>query len=101
MEMSPPRGREPLDVRDKGDVEGNSFSRTCIPGHETAQRWGVEVRQELVFIGQGLKHETIQKILDKCLLNYKEIKMGPEKWEEAIADVGKIQLILDYGDDEE
>ena len=52
-------------------------------------------------IGQGLKHETIQKILDKCLLNYKEIKMGPEKWEEAIADVGKIQLILDYGDDEE
>ena len=52
-------------------------------------------------IGQGLKHETIQKILDKCLLNYKEIKMGPEKWEEAIADVGKIQLTLDYGDDEE
>jgi hypothetical protein len=27
--------------------------------------------------------------------------MGPEKWEEAIADVGKIQLTLDYGDDEE
>jgi G3E family GTPase len=58
-------------------------------------------RQELVFIGQGLKHETIQKILDKCLLDDKEMKMGPEKWGEAFADVDKIQLTLDFGDDEE
>ena len=26
-------------------------------------------RQELVFIGQNLKHEIIQEILDNCLLN--------------------------------
>eukprot|EP00090_Calanus_glacialis_P023284 TRINITY_DN3589_c0_g1_i4.p1 TRINITY_DN3589_c0_g1~~TRINITY_DN3589_c0_g1_i4.p1 ORF type:complete len:532 (+),score=161.05 TRINITY_DN3589_c0_g1_i4:62-1597(+) len=58
-------------------------------------------RQGLVFIGQGLKHETIQKILDKCLLDDKEMKMGPEKWGEAFADVDKIQLTLDFGDDEE
>jgi len=58
-------------------------------------------RQELVFIGQGLKHEAIQKILDECLLNDEEMDMGPGKWEEAFADVDKIQLTLDYGDDEE
>jgi len=58
-------------------------------------------RQELVFIGQGLKHEAIQKILDECLLNDEEMDMGPEKWEEAFADVDKIQLTLDYGDEED
>jgi len=58
-------------------------------------------RQELVFIGQGLKHEAIQKILDICLLNDEEMEMGPEKWEEVFADVDKIQLTLDYGDEED
>ena len=56
-------------------------------------------RQELVFIGQGLKHEAIQKLLDKCLLDDKEMEMGPEKWEEEFADVDKLQLSL--GDDDE
>merc|ERR1712083_1089355 len=54
-------------------------------------------RQELVFIGQGLKHDAIQKILDKCLLNDEEMEM----WAEAFADVDKIQLTLDDGGDEE
>ena len=58
-------------------------------------------RQELVFIGQALKHEAIQKILDQCLLNDEEMEMGPEKWAEAFADVDKIQLALDEGDDDE
>merc|ERR1712029_1007270 len=58
-------------------------------------------RQELVFIGQGLKHETIQKILDQCLLNDEEMEMGPEKWGEAFADVDKIQLTLEDVDNEE
>ena len=49
-------------------------------------------RQELVFIGQGLKHETIQKILDQCLLDDMEMALGPDKWEESMADVDKIQL---------
>ena len=56
-------------------------------------------RQELVFIGQGLKHEAIQKLLDQCLLDDEEMEMGPEKWEEEFADVDKLQL--DLGDDDE
>ena len=41
-------------------------------------------RQELVFIGTGLKHEIIQKELDQCLLNDQEMELGPEKWEETM-----------------
>ena len=58
-------------------------------------------RQELVLIGQALKHEAIQKILDQCLLHDEEMEMGPEKLAEAFADVDKIQLALDEGDDDE
>ena len=58
-------------------------------------------RQELVFIGQALKHEAIQKILDQCLLHDEEMEIGPEKLAEAFADVDKIQLALDEGDDDE
>merc|ERR1719341_3141048 len=61
-------------------------------------------RQGLVFIGRGLKHEAIQKILDECLLTDKEMEMGPDEWWEAFADVVKIQLTLDgdmEGEEEE
>ena len=52
-------------------------------------------RQELVFIGTGLKHEIIQKELDQCLLNDQEMELGPEKWEETMTSLDKIQLELD------
>jgi len=58
-------------------------------------------RQEIVFIGQNMKHEVIQKILDECLLNDEEMALGPEKWEETMADVDKIQLALEGDDDDE
>jgi len=56
-------------------------------------------RQELVFIGVGLKHAAIQKLLDSCLLTDDEMAMGPEKWEEELVEVDKINLTL--GDDDE
>ena len=58
-------------------------------------------RQEIVFIGQNMKHEVIQRILDECLLNDEEMALGPEKWEETMADVDKIQLALEGDDDDE
>ena len=58
-------------------------------------------RQELVFIGQSLKHDAIQTILDQCLLNDEEMMAGPEKWEETMAAEDKIQLSLDEDDEEE
>jgi len=58
-------------------------------------------RQELVFIGQGLKHEVIQKLFDQCLLDDEEMASGPEQWVVAMADVDKIQLTLDDNEEED
>ena len=48
-------------------------------------------RQELVFIGHDMKHEAIQRELDRCLLTDDEMELGREKWEEIMASVDKIQ----------
>jgi len=53
-------------------------------------------RQELVFIGHKLNHLAIQKALDECLLTEEEMKLGPQGWEETMADLDKIQMSLDY-----
>ena len=58
-------------------------------------------RQEIVFIGQKMKHEVIQKVLDMCLLTDDEMALGPEMWKETMADDDNIQLNLDYGEEEE
>jgi G3E family GTPase len=39
-----------------------------------------DCRQEIVFIGQGLDLETLQRELDACLLSAEEILSGPEAW---------------------
>ncbi len=36
--------------------------------------------QELVFIGQGLDRERVEKILDRCLLTDLEFDQGPDAW---------------------
>lgn len=48
--------------------------------------WG-DRRQELVFIGQGLKHEEIQKLLDSCLLSDDEMAMGVDGWKASFGDI--------------
>jgi len=39
-----------------------------------------DCRQELVFIGQGLDTEALQRELDHCLLSAQEIAAGPVAW---------------------
>ena len=39
-----------------------------------------DCRQELVFIGQGLDLERLQRELDACLLSTEEILAGPQAW---------------------
>merc|ERR1712083_590201 len=58
-------------------------------------------RQEPVFIGHKLKHLEIQKVLDDCLLNENEMKLGPEQWEETMADDDPIQLGVEDNDSDE
>jgi G3E family GTPase len=43
-------------------------------------------RQELVFIGQELNHKFIQAILDECLLDDEEFKMGIDYWKANMGD---------------
>ncbi|MEM1190886.1 MAG: zinc metallochaperone GTPase ZigA [Pseudomonadota bacterium] len=39
-----------------------------------------DMRQELVFIGQGLDEDAIRKALDDCLLSEEEVLRGKEYW---------------------
>ena len=55
-------------------------------------------RQELMFIGVGLNHASVQKALDACLLTDAEMELGPDKWEEEFGgEVDKVQLT--WGED--
>ena len=42
-------------------------------------------RQELVFIGTGLRHSVIQDILDACLLQDEEMRATPQEWHESMS----------------
>ena len=57
-------------------------------------------RQEIVFIGHGMKGEVIQQLLDECLLTEEEMALGPEGWKETMEHLDKIKLELEEFDDE-
>ena len=52
-------------------------------------------RQEIVFIGHGMKRDVIQKILDECLLTDEEMALGPEMWKETMEEFDNIKLELE------
>uniref|UniRef100_A0A7M5VEK7 CobW C-terminal domain-containing protein n=1 Tax=Clytia hemisphaerica TaxID=252671 RepID=A0A7M5VEK7_9CNID len=55
-------------------------------------------RQELVFIGMNLKHTVIQNLLDMCLLDDEEMKLGPDGWLRTMESDDRIKLTLDFDD---
>ena len=49
-------------------------------------------RQELVFIGQSLKHKYIQELLDRCLLDDEEMSIGPDGWKQSMDPLDNIRI---------
>jgi len=58
-------------------------------------------RQEIVFIGHGMKKDVIQELLDSCLLTDQEMAMGPKEWKKNWADLDRFKLVLEESDDED
>ena len=60
-------------------------------------------RQEIVFIGHGMKTAAIQDLLDQCLLTEEEMALGPDQWKETMQHLDNINLVLekDEGGEEE
>ena len=58
-------------------------------------------RQEIVFIGHGMKPDVVKNILDDCLLTDEEMAFGPEKWRETMEEFDTIELELEDENPEE
>ena len=58
-------------------------------------------RQEIVFIGHGMKTAAIQDLLDQCLLTEQEMALGPDQWKETMQHLDNINLVLEKQEEEE
>merc|ERR1712050_623540 len=58
-------------------------------------------RQEIVFIGHGMKTVAIQDLLDQCLLTEQEMALGPDQWKETMQHLDNINLVLEKQEEEE
>merc|ERR1712062_133433 len=56
-------------------------------------------RQEIVFIGHGMKIEVIRKLLDDCLLTDEEMELGPRMWKKTMEEFDKYKFVLEDSDD--
>ena len=56
-------------------------------------------RQEIVFIGHGMKIEVIRKLLDDCLLTDEEMELGPRMWKKTMEKYDKYKFVLEDSDD--
>merc|ERR1712045_668571 len=58
-------------------------------------------RQEIVFIGHGMKIGAIENLLDQCLLTEEEMALGPDQWKETMEHLDRVNLVLEDEEDEE
>ena len=56
------------------------------PQADAAAKWG-DRRQEIVFIGIGMKEDKIEELLDTCLLSDQEMLLYQSQAEKAPPDV--------------
>merc|ERR1712087_552504 len=58
-------------------------------------------RQEIVFIGHGMKVGAIESLLDQCLLTDEEMALGPDLWKETMEHLDKVNLALEDVEEED
>merc|ERR1712088_1108428 len=63
---------------------------------EDGEEWEYkDRRQEIVFIGHGMKADVIRKLLDDCLLTEEEMEMGPLMWKMTMKKYDKYNFVLE------